>query len=410
MNSQSSRQLHPAWKILLCCGMIYGSTCGILINCRGIYFTEAAAGLGVSRGTYATHLIVSGLVSAVSFPFTATLIRKVNIKRMMFALVTMFCAATALQGLVQNMLQCYMATTIQALASGLLTMYFLPYLVKNWFVQKQGFAIGCATMAAGVLAAIMNPVTQFAISSIGWRMTYIAAGLSIWIISAPASLMLIRFPDDIGRRAYGAESLPPSSGHSTAAPAAKSSLVIVVCLVFLSAIWAFSSSYPQQISGYSLSIGLSAAVGAAGASFSMAGNVGGKLVLGILNDRIGTLKTVLLTGILVISGLLSLCFAGHTTVLLYFGSFFVGLGMTLIAVEFPLFAGIVFKDRTEYAQKYTYFCSLNCLMSSLSAGIIATLYEKVGSYVYIFLAASVLIVFSMFLAVIIYKGSSRDTA
>ena len=386
---ESTEKAHYAWRIFAACCIIFGSVSGMFINCRGIYFAEASASLGVSTGTYATYLIPYGISAAVLFPLASRIFRKGNIKITLAAFLSAYCAMAMLMGRVNTMRQCCIVAVIQGSVGGVLALYVLPYLIKNWFAAKQGTVLGIAAMFSGVIAVIMNPVTQKLIAEYGWRNTYCIVAVAIWLLSVPAVLLWVkRQPADIGLMPYGMsstaapeaerDSIPPPPAHRESAKALSLAVFIV------SAIWGSTSGYAQQLSAYSATINVGAAAASYVVSFCMLGNLGGKVVFGAMNDRAGVVKTSITASLMLILSFVLMYLGSIRIPLLFVGALLNGISMPLLSVQVPLLAGRAFVDKNEYAGKYSYICAMNCLISTASSGLISKTYDIFGSYFYVF--------------------------
>ena len=69
--------------------------------------------------------------------------------------------------------------------------------VGNWFVKRRGMAFGIATSGFG-LGAVLVPMVNFFIQSIGWREAAVVMGGIVWVVGIPIALMMRRRPEDHG--------------------------------------------------------------------------------------------------------------------------------------------------------------------------------------------------------------------
>jgi MFS family permease len=76
--------------------------------------------------------------------------------------------------------------------------------VSRWFSAKQGEAIGIASAGIGLGIVVFVPLSQYLISSIGWRSTYLVlGGLSLFGIAPQAALLLVARPEMLGLKPDG---------------------------------------------------------------------------------------------------------------------------------------------------------------------------------------------------------------
>jgi MFS family permease len=89
---------------------------------------------------------------------------------------------------------------ITALGQGALGFVGHNALISFWFVRRRATAIGIASMGQGLGALIMIPLTEFLISRIGWRLTFMAtAGLILLAIVPANALLQRRDPQEVGQ-------------------------------------------------------------------------------------------------------------------------------------------------------------------------------------------------------------------
>ena len=83
----------------------------------------------------------------------------------------------------------------------------LPYseVVSHWFDKHRGLALGLMMFGLGTGAMIMPSVAQRLIAMFGWRLAYVAYGLTVLLISAPiVGLFLRERPEKMGLLPDGA--------------------------------------------------------------------------------------------------------------------------------------------------------------------------------------------------------------
>jgi MFS family permease len=101
---------------------------------------------------------------------------------------------------------------IAALGQGALGFVGHNALISFWFVRRRATAIGIASMGQGVGALIMVPLTQFLISRIGWRSTFmVTASLILLAVVPPNALLQRRSPRDVGQLPDGDTAAPAES-------------------------------------------------------------------------------------------------------------------------------------------------------------------------------------------------------
>lgn len=69
--------------------------------------------------------------------------------------------------------------------------------IANWFERKRSTALGLAIASIGV-SGVLILLMNWLIEQYGWREALVVAGLGMWIICIPASLVLRHHPEDYG--------------------------------------------------------------------------------------------------------------------------------------------------------------------------------------------------------------------
>ena len=99
---------------------------------------------------------------------------------------------------------------ITALGQGGLGFVGHNALISFWFVRRRATAIGIASMGQGLGALIMVPLTQFLITRICWRWTFVVTGSLLLLAIVPANALLQRRgPQEVGQLPDG-DSAPSS--------------------------------------------------------------------------------------------------------------------------------------------------------------------------------------------------------
>jgi MFS family permease len=78
-------------------------------------------------------------------------------------------------------------------------------LTSQWFVRRRGRAIAIVVLGLAASNALLPPLTQALIGSVGWREAYVALGVMVWILLIPAAVLIVRNrPEEVGLHPDGA--------------------------------------------------------------------------------------------------------------------------------------------------------------------------------------------------------------
>ncbi|HWI12186.1 MAG TPA: MFS transporter [Burkholderiaceae bacterium] len=190
-----------------------------------------------------------------------------------------------------------------ALAHGLLlgalgsATTFAPLVADTslWFVRRRGIAVAICASGNYLGGAIWPPIVQHFVATDGWRATYIGLGVFSAVTMALLALpMRPRPPIAMNAPAAHAGGVAPSTrpfGLSMGHAQTLLCIAGVACCVAM--------AMPQvHIVAYCSDLGFGAARGAEMLSLMLASGVVSRLVSGLICDRIGGLRTLLLGSVL----------------------------------------------------------------------------------------------------------------
>ena len=164
-----------------------------------------------------------------------------------------------------------------------------------WFVRRRGIAVAICASGNYLAGAVWPPIVQHFVEVVGWRQTYIGLGLFCAITMALLALALRPRPPALEETATGAAGavVPSTRPFGLSMGHAQTLLCVagVACCVAM--------AMPQvHIVAYCGDLGYGAARGAQMLSLMLAAGVISRIVSGLICDRIGGLRTLLLGSVL----------------------------------------------------------------------------------------------------------------
>ena len=170
---------------------------------------------------------------------------------------------------------------------------FAPLLADTalWWNRRRGIAVAVCASGNYVAGALWPPIVQYGIDTIGWRPTYMALGLVCGLGMLALSLRMRQRPPAIQAAAAGASTVPVDRSRPFGlAPGAAMALLCVAGVACCVAM-----AMPQvHIVAYCTDLGFGAAQGAQMLSLMLACGIVSRLVFGLICDRIGGIRTLLL--------------------------------------------------------------------------------------------------------------------
>ncbi|MBI4301490.1 MAG: MFS transporter [Chloroflexi bacterium] len=177
-----------------------GLISGIQAYATGVFLKPMSADLNWSRSSFTAVQSIGTLVMGLLGPFLgSTLDRRGGKAIMIFGALVLGSGLMALSQ-VHSLWQFYLirglVVTVGMLCMGNLV---VNVAVSNWFVKKRGRAIAFGAMGVSMGGIILIPLTQFLISTLGWRTTWVVYGFMAWaVIIVPTALFMARRPEDVG--------------------------------------------------------------------------------------------------------------------------------------------------------------------------------------------------------------------
>ena len=161
--------------------------------------------------------------------------------------------------------------------------------ISHWFMKRRGIAMAIVASGNYLSGSIWTLVLADTLSTQGWRSVYMILAFMTLAVVIPLALILRRkLPQDAHMQAEAISSAnAKTSGLSPTALACLLGVAGVGCCVAM--------SMPQvHIVSYCVDLGYGPAVGAEMLSLMLLGGVGSRLVSGLLADKLGGVKTLLI--------------------------------------------------------------------------------------------------------------------
>lgn len=179
---------------------------------------------------------------------------------------------------------------------------FAPLMADTslWFVRRRGIAVGICASGNYLAGAIWPPLVRLGVEAHGWRDTMMAVGLFCFASMVPLAFLLRRRPPTHNFSA-GPQPVPqvaaPKPSAMTSLGISQRALLALLCLAGVACCVAMAM--PQvHIVAYCSDLGFGPARGAQMLSVMLAAGVVSRLVFGLISDRIGGLRTLLLGSVL----------------------------------------------------------------------------------------------------------------
>lgn len=245
--------------------------------------------------------------------------------------------------------------------------------VSQWFMRRRGVAVAVAASGNYLSGTVWPPVIVAITADYGWRESYMFLALLVIAIVLPGSLLLRRRIDAFSteRATRDAAARAQMTGLSPRALQTLLAIAGVGCCVAM--------SMPQvHIVALCIDRGFGAVAGAEMLSLMLAGGVVSRLAFGVLADRMGGLKTLLLGGVLQCLALCLFLIEGGLTSL-YVVSLIFGLSQGGIVPSYAIIVREYMPPR-EAGRRVGLVISATIVGMALGGWLSGWLYDQSGSY------------------------------
>lgn len=200
-------KLHRAWGVLLGCMLLTASAVGMLTNSTGLFFTAIIKDLGFSGASLSLHYSIATLASALSVPFATKLFLRWKIRPFMTLYSLLLPLSYLVMAVYTKPYQWYISAIPKGIVIGV-SLVVMSSVIKNWFTDRSGTALGICLSSSGVVSMILNPVIAGAIERYGWRTTVFVLSLIALAVMQLSSLLLAKQPSDVGMEPLGRRTSP----------------------------------------------------------------------------------------------------------------------------------------------------------------------------------------------------------
>lgn len=245
--------------------------------------------------------------------------------------------------------------------------------ISHWFVRRRGIAVAITASGNYLSGAIWPIVLAAVLQDSGWRAVYIVMAVVTLVIVIPLAFALRRPVPDAAKTAANEASLRNASSAGLSPRALQYLLGIagIGCCVAM--------SMPQvHIVALCVGMGFGPAVGAQMLSLMLLGGVASRIVSGLLADRLGGVRTVLIGSVLQCIALFLYLPAGDM-VSLYLVSLVFGLSQGGIVPSYALIVREYMPAR-EAGSRVGFVLMTTILGMALGGWMSGWIYDLSGSY------------------------------
>jgi len=255
-------------------------------------------GVGLSEVMIFNSLMGVSGVLAMTF-LAPALFRKIGVRAAVIVGGLWMAAATGAVAFVTNVAMLYVLGFAAGLSFGVATTMAGSMLVNNWFESSRGTVLGGVFAVSGIGGIGAGLVLPALVSASGWQSGFLLiAALQVVLVVLPGLFLIRSTPAQVGLLPFGARAEPPNSpttpAHLPGVPARMAFrtphfAALAVAIVLFSSVLAVQQHFAPMM----VERGVALPVAGTLLSLMALASVFSNIMLGMLNDRRGTLLAVL---------------------------------------------------------------------------------------------------------------------
>lgn len=262
----------------------------------GVFLPELCGDLGWTRamvsGAYSLYFLWHGLMYLVA----GSLTDRYGPRLVLMISVLMLGSGYALMSTIHAPWQLYLSYGI-LLGTGM-SFAYLPVIstVSRWFVRRRGTALGLTVAGVGIGTLLLAPFAQFLISEFGWRASYLILAALVVVIALPVSRLMRLDPSEKGLLPYGMQEMETQSNENDDSPSSLADFSLKRAIQ-TTQFWLLAVMYASlvlavqmvmvHLKAYAVEFNVPEMAAATAVGLVGGASIGGRIVMGILSDRIG---------------------------------------------------------------------------------------------------------------------------
>jgi len=387
------KKLHFAWFVLAGTVLIRGFAGGGINMTSSLFLNPVSQDLGVGVGTLSVYFSITSVVMVLWLPFAGKLLHKYDVRLVALMGAVLQILSFVAFGFMNQVYGWYLLAIPYAMGSSIIVNLLGPILINRWFAKHEGLILGIQMAFVGIFGAILQPYTSHLIAGQGWRSAYfIVGGLSFVVVALAALLLLRNKPEDMHLIAYGKNDAPAQEAQKKqrdhaveiSEKTAVRSASFYLLLLFMVAITGVGV-FTQHIPTYGSLLGYTVQNTGVALACASIGSAIGSIIIGIVCDKIGSLKTcygIIVLEIIAVGGFF---ISGANFALFGASSFVHGLVSSSIMILGPILT-LEFYGQLDYEKIYAKVSMGAPLASILLIPAYGFIYDLMKNYTLVLIA------------------------
>lgn len=387
------KKLHYAWKVVIACILIKLGTGGFTAVAMGNFVTPIVSELGCPVSKLTAYTNFNAISMALLYTSAAKWLNSQHIGKIMGFASVAEVVGLALMSTYHTVEMFYISGTIIGIGNAFTGFVALPIVINMWFKKKNGSVLGFVVAVGTAISMLYSLLSAQMITYLGWRTSYVIMAIAAAVITIPAVFLLIKTPEEVGCKPYGAETTDNVGIETNTVGefGLTKKQAFRLPLLYIAWLACVMYSYSCGVAGYvtpfvTMELGQSINFGAAvGVVLGLGGTLS-SLVVGKINDRFGVKAGLIWGTVTTALGYTAIFLSFRNPLFVYPAIFLVGLGNSMYMVQCPLLARSIVGSR-EYSGIWALMMMVNSLIGGGLYSSIGLFYDKQGSFVGAFVMA-----------------------
>ena len=349
-----NKKMATGWWIVIVCMLVQAIPYCIVGNTQALYMYPVMQAKGFTVQQFSLIFTIGTLVPALIGTFIGSIYNKVNLKMFYLFGGILLGGGFMAFSIADKLWQFYAIAAVVQVGSSIVSGIGVPLILNAWFDEaSKGKAMGLAYAGGSIGNIFLQQLVVGTISSKGYAHSYFTFGLVALIAIIPIALFLIRMPKNEGEIVRGKveqkeEKTTNTTDISYTLKEAQKNKFFWIMGLGLFFVGIYVSAYAVQYAAYfqgELKLD-SSEIATTGSLFALA-SLFGNLVGGILFDKLGILKTLIIGAIAVLASGVALLMAGNSPLFAHLHSVLKGLAMFVYMMGPAYMVGSFFGNK-EY--------------------------------------------------------------
>ena len=388
-----------AWGVAVSVAAILFAVSGIVANTISLFMAQFNTEYSdtASMAQLAFYFTCMTGTMAVCQPIARKLFSKLDTRLVIGGAVILSVGGFAAISLYTSYIGWLVSGIVIGFGFSFITYLMGPILINNWFKKNSGTILGIVLACSNLGGAVFGTVSGKLIAGLGWQSAMLVCAAIALAIGLPFAVFGLKYAPnaDKGECAFGEE-----NGAVVAAAEQKElkgytfgeslrtpwfwmvAIAVIVCF--------FGSNFQTQAAKFATTT-YEVDIAKAGmlSTVLMIGAIAGKVLLGVINDKLGSGACYSIGCGAMVAGILVLVFGtGIGAVMGFVGAGLFGFGFATMSIAPPFIIKKMLGEK-HFAQIYGYVASIGTLTSMFSSNIYASIYTASGSYIGGMIAASI---------------------